>query len=278
MHGRSLQMWVWGSAFGSFVVALAILALTPVRHIARSWFYGMSSSFFALIALGMAGVLVLQLGAMLVVAGSDNFANRGWQSGLKGMLRYLILSSRVERLRGGNHPGHYYRTNPEDYAGAVPWSGLGSGSLSAAAVMFVWFATVAVPGELATLASMFTAWERLGAGGAARSVAPASTSGTSLASVVAPLGAAGASDLGYDAFGHPIAREQAQGRNDVRLRSFGVDQQPSDDDLCVTSVWQPHVAAGTVDAAQFSQAVKAERLTLAESFEAIRKAKCWSNF
>jgi hypothetical protein len=267
MHGRSLQIWVWGSAFGSFVVMLAVLALTPVRHFVRSWFYGMSSSFFTLIALGLAGLLVAQVGAMLIVAGSDNFAHSSWRHGAKGMLRYLILSSRVERRRDPYRPGHDLRTNPEDYAGAMPWSGIGTGSLSAVMAVILWFATVAVPGELATLASMFETWERLGA-----------TGSTSLASVAMAVGPAEANHLGYDAFGHPIAREQAQGRNDVRLRSFGVDQKPSDDDLCVTSLWHPQVGSSSANAAQFSQAVEADRLTLSESFAAISRAKCWGTF
>jgi hypothetical protein len=57
---------------------------------------------------------------------------------------------------------------------------------------------------------------------------------------------------------------------------LSVDQKPSDDDLCVTSLWHPQVAHSA--AAQFSRAVEADQLRLSEGFAAISRAKCRSTF
>ncbi|HTV18142.1 MAG TPA: hypothetical protein VMG12_05715 [Polyangiaceae bacterium] len=274
MYGRSLQLWVWGSAFASFVGMLVVLALTPLRDIVRTWFYGMSGGIFVPVALGVAGLFVLEVGTMLVISASDNLSGSDWQYGLKGMLRSLILQARVHRVRESSPPYRYYRTSPEDSIGAVPFSGVGSGCLGAIGLLFFWYATVAVPDELATLSTMFTVWEGGAAGAESSGGSKSSTARASLETE----GATGANDVGSDAFGNPIARERSDNHKSLRLRSLGADAEPSADDLCVTSFWHPRVGNQNIGSDEFARAVKGDRLTMSESFEAISSARCSSIF
>jgi hypothetical protein len=260
LSGAGLRWWMWGSAAGSLVAALAGVWLTPLRGWFHALFIRFGAEWFGPLLVGLALCVLLPAVAMAIVLASDNFASTRWRTkGFESMLRVLIEAPpRQERDPFSVVRRDAWRA-PVPYHPGVPLCGMAAGSALGVAVLAAVIGAQVVPLELDTLGVLLRAEARLDSGWSP-SLRPRPTGESTLLA-----GDGATAEPVLDGFGNAISYERSDSSDGVAytLRSLGQDGKWSSDDLCV------HGGTG-ID----SRAPQPDRVEWADRLAMILQARC----